>query len=249
MFEQSLTGSGHRGGRSLLVSFLAQFLLLGLALILPLIYFQQLPKFDAAAVDLRAPRLTPEVPVEIVRQAVKAAASVSRPVEHSSPPAFTAPAFTAPARIPREIPLFDDVLIPGASVPGRPGGHFDTAVFDGQFTPPPPPPDPPKPKETKATPAGPQRVGGDVMAAKLIRQIRPEYPPMAKITRTQGIVRLTASIGIDGAIQNLQLMSGHPFLIKAAMDAVRQWRYSPTLLNGQPVEVVTTIEVNFTLSQ
>jgi protein TonB len=92
-------------------------------------------------------------------------------------------------------------------------------------------------------------VGGDVMAAKLIRQIRPEYPPMAKITRTQGIVRLTASIGIDGAIQNLQLMSGHPFLIKAAMDAVRQWRYSPTLLNGQPVEVVTTIEVNFTLSQ
>ena len=93
------------------------------------------------------------------------------------------------------------------------------------------------------------RVGGLVQAANLIRKITPVYPPLAKQARIQGVVRFTAVIGKDGAIQNLQLVSGHPLLVEAARQAVTQWQYKTTLLNGEPVEVVTQIDVNFTLSQ
>jgi protein TonB len=72
---------------------------------------------------------------------------------------------------------------------------------------------------------------------------------MAKQARIQGVVRFTAIIGKDGTIQNLQLITGHPLLIEAARQAVQQWQYKPTLLNGEPVEVVTQIDVNFSLSQ
>ena len=77
----------------------------------------------------------------------------------------------------------------------------------------------------------------------------PVYPPLAKQARIQGTVRLNAIISRDGTIQNLQLVSGHPLLAPAALAAVKQWVYEPTLLNGEPVEVVTVIDVNFTLSQ
>jgi len=92
-------------------------------------------------------------------------------------------------------------------------------------------------------------VGGNVQAAKLVKQPKPLYPPLAKQARIQGTVRFTAIIGRDGSIQNLTLVSGHPLLIPSAQEAVRQWVYQPTLLNGEPVEVVTQIDVNFTLSQ
>jgi len=88
-----------------------------------------------------------------------------------------------------------------------------------------------------------------VQAANLIRRVVPQYPPLAKQARVQGTVRFTAIIGKDGTIQNLQLISGHPLLVAAAEEAVKQWQYKPTLLNGEPVEVVTQIDVNFTLSQ
>jgi TonB family protein len=93
------------------------------------------------------------------------------------------------------------------------------------------------------------RVGGNVQAANLIRKVVPVYPPLAAQARVQGTVRFQAVIGENGAIQNLQLVSGHPMLVESARQAVSQWLYKPTLLNGQPVEVVTTIDVNFTLSQ
>jgi protein TonB len=83
----------------------------------------------------------------------------------------------------------------------------------------------------------------------LVSQPRPVYPPLAKQARIQGVVRFTAIIGRDGTIQNLTLVSGHPLLVSAAQEAVKQWRYKPTLLNGEPVEVVTQIDVNFTLNQ
>jgi protein TonB len=92
-------------------------------------------------------------------------------------------------------------------------------------------------------------VGGNVQQAKLVRQPRPVYPPLAKQARIQGVVRLNAIIGRDGAIQNLQVASGHPLLVPSALDAVKQWVYQPTLLNGEPVEVITQIDVNFTLTQ
>ena len=91
------------------------------------------------------------------------------------------------------------------------------------------------------------RVGGNVQQSKLIHQVRPQYPPLAKQARIQGTVRLTATIAKDGSVRHVEVVSGHPLLIEAAMEAVRQWRYQQTLLNGEPVEVVTLIDVNFTL--
>jgi protein TonB len=96
---------------------------------------------------------------------------------------------------------------------------------------------------------GPQRIGGNVMAANLIRKVEPVYPPLAKSARVQGTVEFTAVISKDGNIENLQLVRGHPLLVNAAKEAVLQWKYKPTLLNGQPVQVITDIIVNFTLSQ
>jgi protein TonB len=93
------------------------------------------------------------------------------------------------------------------------------------------------------------RQGGNVTAAKLVNQVKPNYPPLARQTRISGTVRLHAIIGKDGTVQSLQLESGHPLLVQAALDAVRQWRYQPTLLNGEPVEVDTTIDVVFSLNQ
>ena len=93
------------------------------------------------------------------------------------------------------------------------------------------------------------RVGGNVQSNNLIEKVVPVYPPDAKAARVQGTVRFTATIGKDGRVEDLQLVSGHPLLAAAASDAVKQWVYKPTLLNGNPVEVVTQIDVNFTLSQ
>ena len=75
------------------------------------------------------------------------------------------------------------------------------------------------------------------------------YPPLAKQARISGVVKLNAIIGKDGAVQNLTVASGHPLLVPAAMEAVKHWVYQPTLMNGAAVEVITQIEVNFTLSQ
>jgi len=93
------------------------------------------------------------------------------------------------------------------------------------------------------------RVGATVQQSNRLRSVDPVYPPLARQARIQGVVRFTAIIGKDGTIQNLTLVSGHPLLLEAARQAVSQWQYKPTLLNGEPVEVVTTIDVNFTLSQ
>ena len=92
------------------------------------------------------------------------------------------------------------------------------------------------------------RVGGNVQAANLIKKVTPMYPPLAKQARISGTVQFTALIGADGAIQSLQLVSGHPLLVESAQDAVKQWMYKPTLLNGNPVEVITQIDVNYTLT-
>jgi protein TonB len=92
-------------------------------------------------------------------------------------------------------------------------------------------------------------VGGRVQEALLINRVIPAYPPLAIQTRTSGVVRFTAVISREGVVTNLTLVSGHPLLVQAATSAVRQWRYKPTFLNGDPVEVVTTIDVNFVLGR
>lgn len=93
------------------------------------------------------------------------------------------------------------------------------------------------------------RVGGNVQAANLVSQVAPVYPQLAKQARIQGTVRFNTTIAKDGTIENLQLVSGHPLLVQAAQEAVKQWVYKPTLLNGEPVKVITTIDVNFTLTE
>jgi TonB family protein len=102
--------------------------------------------------------------------------------------------------------------------------------------------------QTDAAPPGAVRIGSNVMAANLINPVKPVYPQLAKMARVQGTVSFAATIGKDGTMEDLKLLSGPPLLVQAAMDAVKQWVYKPTLLNGAPVEVITTIDVNFSLS-
>jgi protein TonB len=92
------------------------------------------------------------------------------------------------------------------------------------------------------------RVSQGVAEGLLIHEVRPNYPPLARQARVQGSVVLQAVISKDGTIQNLKVVSGHPMLVQSALDAVKQWRYKPYFLNGEPVEVETSITVNFTLA-
>jgi len=112
--------------------------------------------------------------------------------------------------------------------------------------PPPPPPPPPSGSASGATPQR-LRVGEPAQQFKLINQAPPVYPPLALEARIQGTVRLQVIIAKDGTVAHLEVVSGHPLLVPAALEAVRQWRYQTTLLNGDPIEVVTTVSVNFTL--
>ena len=109
------------------------------------------------------------------------------------------------------------------------------------------PPPPPPPAGTSAEPPEAFRVGGEVMKANLVSQApHPVYPPLAKAAHVQGTVTFAATIGKDGTVQNLQLVSGPPLLVQAAMQSVNQWVYRPSIVNGNPVAV---IEVNFTLAE
>ncbi len=128
-----------------------------------------------------------------------------------------------------------NVLEPSANPP-----ELDESVSTSPVAIPPPP-------VAKKAPPKRIRVGGNVAKAHLTRQVRPQYPPLARQARIQGTVKLSAVISKDGTIQKLDVLSGHPLLVPAALDAVRQWRYRPTLLNGEAVEVLTNIDVNFTL--
>lgn len=128
--------------------------------------------------------------------------------------------------------------------------HFTDPLLNGEyhlFNPLQPLESPP---ENRVEPApGRIRVGAKVQEQNLITKIDPVYPPLAMQARLQGVVRLTVLIGKDGRVSDMELVNGHPLLVDAAKDAVRQWVYKPTLLNGEPVEVVTKVDVNFSLSK
>jgi len=91
------------------------------------------------------------------------------------------------------------------------------------------------------------RVSQDVSAGLLIRKVVPVYPATAQQARVQGAVVLQAEISKDGAVESLREISGHPLLIPAAIEAVKQWQYKPYVMNGEPVAVETTVTVDFTL--
>ena len=142
----------------------------------------------------------------------------------------------APDRITpeREQPLIDDVPAPDAAIGA--GLTPATTIVDA-----PPQPQPPQPR-------GPIPVGGDIRPPVKIRHVAPVYPTLALQARLQAIVILEAVIADDGAVDAVKVLRGHPLLDQAAVDAVRQWRFTPTLLNGQPVPVVMTVTVAFRLS-
>jgi protein TonB len=133
-------------------------------------------------------------------------------------------------------------------LPATGGGGGDLNI--NRFIPQPQPPAAPAPPAVKPReqPVVQVPVGGKVQEAKLTHKSMPIYPQIARTARVSGVVRLSAIIGTEGAIRELKIVSGHPLLVAAAVDAVRQWRYRPTLLNNQPVEVITTIDVHFTLN-
>jgi protein TonB len=174
---------------------------------------------------------------------------------------------TAPKAIPWDIarlveqPVSGPLGVPTAGVggPGFPGGSpfgdpngVPGGTDSGPLAPPRPPPvaaPPPAPPEPP--PNVPVRRGGDVVQSNLIHTVQPVYPRLAIITRSHGAVILEAVITREGAIDPSRLrvlQSANPLLTPAAVEAVKQWRYRPTLLNGQPVEILTTITINFTLN-
>jgi periplasmic protein TonB len=206
------------------------------------------------------PRLRPYRPIQIFHEGE----SLHRPV-------VTAPAnprqLYAPARIVpiSQMPQMQETLAPpapdamaagdGTGVVGLPLS-FDQGGPAGRGggipIPIPPPADPAAARHAAPAAAGPRanaplRVGGDVQMAKLMRQPRPVYPVLAKSARVQGSVYLLGVIARDGTVQQLRVVSGHPLLVNSALEAVRQWVYQPTLLNGEPVEVIAPIEVHFVL--
>jgi periplasmic protein TonB len=169
---------------------------------------------------------------------------VSSPVNRDTLPPLTI--VTQPPVIPRQI--YDGpVEVAGPSLgptnggPGVLGGDPNGPDIPGtgnrQL---PPEIKPPKP-------AQPLKLSSGVMEAALIRQIQPIYPQSARMMHLSGEVVLHAIIGSDGSVRELQVMSGHPILAQAALAAVREWRYRPTMLSGEPVEVDTTITVHFDL--
>jgi periplasmic protein TonB len=254
MFEQTFvqTGKTNTVG-TVIVSTFAQLVLIGVAVILPMWYFEVLPTAQLQSMLVAPPPPPPPPPPP-------APAAIVKPVK-VIPRQFDAGKLMAPKVIPKEIAQIKEEELPPPSsgvagvvggVPGGvPGGQMGGVlggIIGSVPSAAPPPPPPPKKEEKPVTPQR-IRVGGNVQQAMLVAQPRPIYPPLAKQARISGTVTLNAVIGKDGHIANLSVAKGHPLLIQAALDAVKNWIYKPTLLNGEPVEVATTIDVNFTLSQ
>lgn len=213
------------------LSALVQVIILGVLILIPLIYTEALPKGMLNTFLVAPAPPPPPPPPQPVVKAVKA------------PKIINIQKMVAPTVIPKNIAVVKDeapviYTNSGDGVAGGTGNVLGGLIGSGPAGPPPPP----KP----ATPSR-IRVGGNVEAASLINKVTPIYPPIAKTAHVSGTVVLHAIISKDGSIQELQYVSGPPLLMKSAMDAVKEWRYKPTMLNGDPVEVDTTIDVVFTL--
>jgi protein TonB len=228
-------------------AYIVEVLLVGAMALVPLIYTEALPKAVWTEV-LRAPSPPPPPPSFVGTQALRRATRGVRSDE----------ILEAPPTIPPTIAQTHDEPLPPAQFPSTPIG-VPGGMYNGQSDAGLDPvlrnilrnamPQPPPPETSKAAPPVRIRQGGIVSAARLIYQPKPEYPELAKMTRTEGAVEFEAVIGKDGTIEELKVLRGHPLLVKAALDAVRRWRYQPTLLNGEPIEVVTEITVNFKLAE
>ncbi|HZU24337.1 MAG TPA: energy transducer TonB [Bryobacteraceae bacterium] len=224
-------------------SFTLELAVVGVLLLLPLIYGQRLPLLPVTKVEVYLPpKPADPPPLQPHHQFVPA------------PHQFIGHTLIAPSRIPpHPVILEGEPEIPGGAIvsSGPPTGTsgFGVASLFSSKGMLPPAPEPPK-APTVATPAAPHhpvRVSAGVEEAKRIAFVMPVYPAIARTARIQGTVELLGVISKDGTIESLRVVSGHPMLVQAALDAVRQWRYRPTTLNGEPVEVIAPITVNFTL--
>ena len=214
------------------LSIAAHVVILGALVIIPLMAADVLPTPPAMmAFAVAAPPPPPPPPPP---PAPAAAVPKVQPVQ-ANPAA-------APIEAPSEIKPESSVAataaegVAGGVEGGVPGGVVGGVVGGLPEAPPPPPP-----------PQAPVRVGGNIRAPQKRKHVNPVYPPIAQSARVQGVVIIEATIGPDGKVKDAKVLRSIPLLDQAALDAVRQWEFTPTLLNGVPVPVIMTVTVNFTL--
>jgi protein TonB len=196
------------------------------------------------------PASAPPLPPPVLAAAVRPKA-VRPPLQPPVPEALTMPVV-----IPSEVasiveePIASDSGVIGG-VPGLPGsatGSVLGGILSANTIANPPPavvPPPPPPPPPQAAPAEPVRVGGVVKEPRVVKLVPPVYPKMASLARVSGTVALEAVVTVDGTVSEIRIISGHPLLVDAAIVAVKQWRYEPTLLNGVPTAVILTAKVHF----
>jgi protein TonB len=243
MFEDSLVESGGRlktrQGATTALSFVLEILLLGVLVLLPLIFTEALPRQQLMTFLVAPPPPPPPPPPPAAAPVI--VKKIQSELDNGQ--------LRTPTAIPKKIQMIKEDEAPPNTGPagvvggvpgGVPGGTMGGvlgSVMSGMPT-----------AVPKAATPQRVRVSQGVSQGLLIHKVQPQYPPLARQARIQGSVVLQALIGKDGAIQNLHVVSGHPMLTNAALEAVKEWRYKPYYLNGEPVEVETTINVNFTLS-
>jgi periplasmic protein TonB len=235
--ESHWSNHSHRGWTTL-ISFSLQALVVSCLLFLPLLYTEGLPRLAMLA-PLLAPA-PPPAPLPASRHAISVAHVQSN---------LAGTQLLAPSRIPPDVTMLEETVPPPAVDASALGGvsheigdpNARGTVLDSV----------PGSNLTVALPPPPAehhfRVSR-MMEGNLVHRVQPDYPALARQVRVQGQVVLRAMISREGLIENLQVLSGHPMLIPAAVGAVRQWRYRPYVLNGEPVEVETQVTVNFVLS-
>jgi len=246
MFDDLVvSGAPRKGGRSrlsMVISAALQFAILGLLVLFPLIYVEALPKSMLTTMLVAPPPPPPPAPPPppIQKVIVKPVQRIIQQGKMMAPTVIPKDVkMIKEEELPPDVPIYSGATggVPGGVPGGMPGGVMGGIIGGVGGAPPPPKPDAPKRVV----------VSGGVQEAKLINKVQPVYPAIARQARIQGIVKIHAIISKDGSIQQLEVVSGPPLLIQAATSAVKQWRYKPTLLSDQPVEVDTYIDVIFSL--
>src|SRR5438128_8956398 len=244
MFEDSLIESGGRlrtkRGATTVFSFVLQVALIGVLVLLPLLFTEALPKQQLMTFLVAPP--PPPPPPRPAAPMPKVVKVVQTDIVNGQ--------LRTPTKIPEKVQMIKEEEAPppvmsasgvvGGVPGGVPGGQMG-GVICGIIS------STPMAVPKVATPQR-VRVSQGVQQGLLIKKVQPPYPPLARQARIQGNVLLQALISKDGSIENLRLISGHPMLAPAALEAVKQWRYKPYFLNGEPVEVETQITVIFSLS-
>ena len=254
MFEQSTLESARAAKRfwTTCVGMAWQAALVSFAVLAPMLWPQILPRATFAAY-LVPPGPPPPPP--------PAGSPAVRPRVRTATTQFVNNALVAPATIPARPVMIEDTEpepqtygvpggVPGGSRDGVANGVLDTVMRAGSPAIAPPTPSERPVAAAPAASAAPIRVrqGGLVKPAVVVHRVEPQYPEMARKMRVAGVVELEGVIGTDGRLRELRVVNGHPLLARAALEAVRQWIYAPTTLNGDPVEVIAPITVTFRLN-